>query len=57
MKPLSIVVFSVFAYLGPLGRLQWATLYTTLLEENFEEMSEIHWGNMFYGIGYWTATA
>ena len=46
MKPLSILVFSVFAYLGLLGRLQWATLHTVFLEGNFEKMCGIHWENM-----------
>ena len=48
MKTLSFIVFSVFAYLDPLGRLQWPRLHTTLLEESFEEMSENYWENMFY---------
>jgi len=48
MKTLSILFFAVYAYLGPLGWLQWTRLHTTLLEENFEEMSENHWGNMFH---------
>ena len=41
MKPLSILVVCVLGYSGSLGRPQLGTLYTTLLEENFEELSEI----------------
>ena len=44
----SILVFSVFAYLGPLLGAQRATLHTTLLDKNFEEISENHLDNTYY---------
>ena len=43
-----ILVFSVFAYLGPLGRLHRTRLQKTLLEEYLDEMSENHLENMYY---------
>ena len=52
MKTLLILVFSVFASLGSLGRLHWTILHTTVLPENVEEylekMTEHHWENMYY---------
>ena len=45
MKTLSSLFVSVFAYLVPLGQLQWNNHF---LQEKFIELSEIHWANMFY---------
>ena len=45
MKPLSSPAFSMLAYLGLCGRLNWKT---HMLTENFMELSEFHWENMFY---------
>ena len=45
MIPLSSVVISALAYLGPLGWLQWKK---HLVPENLMELSDVHWKNMFY---------
>ena len=45
MIPLSSLVISVFAYLGPLG---WLQREKHLGNINFMEMSDIHWETMFY---------
>ena len=45
MKTLSSLVFSLFAFLGLLGQLNWKE---QMLKETFMDLSEIHWENMFY---------
>ena len=44
MKTLSSLTFSMFAYSGLFGLLNWKT---QMLKKTFMEMSEIHWENMF----------
>ena len=38
MKILSILVFSVFAYLRPLSLMQWTRPYKTLLQKTLKNM-------------------
>ena len=44
IKPLSSGAFSMFAFLGLFGQLNWKQ---QMLKETFMEMSEFHWENMF----------
>ena len=47
MKAPSVRHFSMFAHLGNLGPLQWTNMHILLLKENFEEIREFQWRNMF----------
>ena len=49
MIPLSSLLISVFAYLGPLG---WLQRKSTWCNMNFMEMSDIHCETMFYSYIY-----
>ena len=57
MKSQFIIGFSMIGYLGPLGRLKWTRVHTTLLEQIFQELSENHWENMLHPYFYTDATS